>query len=228
MWTCPRLDEVGFPLAEVQPDGRIVITKLAGTGGRIDRLTCTAQLLYELEDPSRYLQPDVVADFSGVHLREDGPDRVRVEGATGHPRPDSLKVTLGYRDGFIGEGQISYAGPGARARGELALAVLERRLQRLGLDALEHRAELIGVNAMHGPALGADREPYEVRVRLAARTTTRDQAEQVGQEVEAHVPERPGGRRRRDAVGARSGRGGLGADSARRRPPRMPPIGVVR
>jgi Acyclic terpene utilisation family protein AtuA len=181
----PRLHEVGFPLAEVSSDGQIVITKLAGTGGRIDRLTCTAQLLYELEDPSRYLQPDVVADFSGVRLREDGPDRVRVEGATGHPRPDSLKVTLGYREGFIGEGQISYAGPGARARGELALAVLEHRVQRLGLDALEHRAELIGVNAMHGPALGADREPYEVRVRLAARTTTRDQAEQVGREVEA-------------------------------------------
>ena len=189
----PGLHEVGFPLAEVCPDGRIVITKLAGTGGRIDRLTCTAQLLYELEDPSRYLQPDVVADFSGVHLREDGPDRVRVEGATGHPRPDSLKVTLGYREGFIGEGQISYAGPGARARGELALAVLERRLQRLGLDALEHRAELIGVNAMHGPALGADREPYEVRVRLAARTTTRDQAEQVGREVEAMYLNGPGG-----------------------------------
>jgi hypothetical protein len=94
----------------------------------------------------------VVADFSGVHLTEVGPDRVQVEGASGHPRPDQLKVTLGYRDGFIGEGQISYAGPGARARGELALSVLERRLQRLGLQTLEHRAELIGVNAMHGPA----------------------------------------------------------------------------
>jgi hypothetical protein len=175
----PRLDEVGFPLAEVQVDGRCVITKLAGTGGRVDRLTCTAQLLYELEDPARYLQPDVVADFSGVHLTEVGPDRVQVEGASGHPRPDQLKVTLGYRDGFIGEGQISYAGPGARARGELALSVLERRLQRLGLQTLEHRAELIGVNAMHGPGLGTDREPYEVRVRLAARTPTRVLAEQV-------------------------------------------------
>ncbi len=179
----PRLDEVGFPLAEVQADGTCVITKLAGTGGRVDRLTCTAQLLYELEDPARYLQPDVVADFSGVHLTEVGPDRVQVEGASGHPRPDPLKVTLGYRDGFIGEGQISYAGPGARARGELALSVLERRLQRLGLQTLEHRAELIGVNAMHGPGLGTDREPYEVRVRLAARTPTRVLAEQVGQEV---------------------------------------------
>lgn len=189
----PRLEEVGFPLAEVQADGRCVITKLAGTGGRIDRLTCTAQLLYELEDPSRYLQPDVVADFSGVRLSEIGVDRVLVEGATGHPRPDHLKVTLGYREGFIGVGQISYAGPGARARGELALAVLEHRLKRRGMDALEHRAELIGVNAMHGRSLGADREPYEVRVRLAVRTTDRAQAEQVGQEVEALYLNGPAG-----------------------------------
>ena len=129
----PGLAEVGFPLAEVQADGRAVITKLAGTGGRVDRLSCSAQLLYELEDPARYLQPDVVADFSAVQLRELGPDRVLVEGGRGQPRPEQLKVTLGYRDGFIGEGQISYAGPGARARGELALAVLAQRLQRLGL-----------------------------------------------------------------------------------------------
>jgi hypothetical protein len=189
----PRLEEVGFPLAEVQADGRCVITKLAGTGGRVDRLTCTAQLLYELEDPTRYLQPDVVADFSGVRLTEIGPDRVSVEGAGGHPRPEHLKVTLGYREGFIGEGQISYAGPGARARGELALAVLEHRLQRIGLATLEHRAELIGVNAMHGSALGADREPYEVRVRLAARTASREQAERVGQEVEALYLNGPAG-----------------------------------
>jgi hypothetical protein len=189
----PRLEDVGFPLAEVQADGRCVITKLPGTGGRLDRLTCTAQLLYELEDPSRYLQPDVVADFSQVRLAEAGPDRVAVEGASGHPRPDQLKVTLGYREGFIGEGQISYAGPGARARGELALAVLEHRLQRLGLGSMEHRAELIGVNAMHGPALGADREPYEVRVRLAVRTATQAQAVRVGQEVETLYISGPAG-----------------------------------
>ncbi len=192
----PRLDEVGFPLAEVQANGDCVITKLADTGGRVDRLTCTAQLLYELEDPGRYLQPDVIADFSGVHLTEVGPDRVAVAGASGRTRPEQLKVTLGYREGFIGEGQISYAGPGARARGALALAVLERRLQRLGLDALdglEYRAELIGVNAMHGPGLGADREPYEVRVRLAARCATRAQAERIGQEVEALYLNGPAG-----------------------------------
>lgn len=188
-----RLAEVGFPLAEVQADGRFLITKLAGSGGRVDRLSCTAQLLYEIEDPARYLQPDVVADFSAVHLQEVGPDRVAVEGASGQARPEQLKVTLGYRDGFIGEGQISYAGPGARARGELALAVLGQRLLRVGLGGLEHRAELIGANAMHGPQCGTDREPYEVRLRLAVRCDTRATAELVGQEVEAMYLNGPAG-----------------------------------
>ena len=189
----PDLATVGFPLAEVEADGTAVITKLSGTGGRVDRLSCTAQLLYELEDPARYLQPDVVADFSQVGFESDGPDRVRVRGASGQPRPETLKATLGYRDGYIGEGQISYAGPGARARGELALAVLRARLERLGWSGLEHRLELIGVNAMHGPALGADREPYEVRVRLALRCTTRAQAERAAQEVEALYLNGPAG-----------------------------------
>jgi hypothetical protein len=189
----PGLAELGFPLAEVTADGNAVITKLPGTGGRVDRLSCTAQLLYELEDPARYLQPDVVADFSQVGFEAVGDNRVRVRGATGQRRPDTLKATLGYRDGFIGEGQISYAGPGARARGELALAVLRARLDRLGWSGLEHRLELIGVNAMHGPALGADREPYEVRVRLALRCTTRAQADRAAQEVEALYLNGPAG-----------------------------------
>lgn len=181
----PGLEELGFPLAEVQADGTATLTKLDGTGGRVDRLTCTAQLLYEIEDPARYVQPDVVADFSGVQIQETGPHRVQVRGASGQARPEQLKATLGYRDGFIGEGQISYAGPGAVARGQLALKLLQHRLDRLGWGALEHRADLVGVNAMHGTGLGADRSPYEVRVRLAVRCATREQAERVGQEVEA-------------------------------------------
>jgi hypothetical protein len=189
----PNLHDVGFPLAEVQPDGSAVITKLAGTGGCVNRLTCTAQLLYEIEDPARYLQPDVVADFSQVWLHDDGNDRVRASGAGGTARPAQLKATLGYRDGFIGEGQISYAGPGARERGALALQVLEHRLKVIGLDAPERRAELIGVDAMHGGTLGTERTPYEVRARLAVRCATREQAERVGHEVEAMYLNGPAG-----------------------------------
>ena len=189
----PNLHDVGFPLAEVQADGTAVITKLDGTGGCVNRLTCTAQLLYEIEDPKGYLQPDVVADFSQVRLQEIGPDRVMVSGALGSLRPAQLKATLGYRDGWIGEGQISYAGPGARERGALALQVLQQRLRLLGFGAMEQRSELIGVDAMHGPHLGGDRSPYEVRARLAVRCMTREQAESVGQEVEALYLNGPAG-----------------------------------
>lgn len=196
----PDLAQIGFPLAEVSTDGSAIISKLPNTGGRVDRLSCTAQLLYEIEDPRSYLQPDAVADFSGVRFTQTGPDQVRVNGATARKRPDLLKVTLGYRDGFIGEGQISYAGAGAQSRGELALAILKSRMQGLGWGDLEQRGELIGVNALHGPHQGKTQppakllaSPYEVRVRFAMRCSSQAQALRVGQEVEALYLNGPAG-----------------------------------
>ena len=189
----PDLARLGFPLAEVSADGSAIITKVAGSGGCVTTATCAAQLLYEIEDPARYLQPDVVADFSGVTLTQVGSDRVRVEGASGQPRPDTLKVTVGHRDGFIGEGQISYAGLGAQARGRLALEVLQQRLESSGIQALDSRYELIGVNAMHGQTLASGYEPYEVRARVAMRVASKKHAERVANEVEAMYLNGPAG-----------------------------------
>ena len=179
----PDLACLGFPLAEVSSDGSAVITKVAGSGGCVNTLTCASQLLYEIENPAAYLQPDVVADFSSVTLSQVGPDRVFVTGATGLRRPEKLKVTVGHRDGFIGEGQISYAGLGAEARGQLALGVLKFRLA--DIKALDSRFELIGVNAIHGSNLAKGCAPYEVRARAAMRVATRVDAETVAHEVEA-------------------------------------------
>ncbi len=179
----PDLARLGFPLAEVRADGSAVITKVAGSGGCVTVQTCASQLLYEIENPAAYLQPDVVADFSKVTLTQIGPDRVQVAGATGWQRPDKLKVTLGHRDGFIGEGQMSYAGLGAEARGQLALGVLKERLARL--QAFDRRFELIGVDAIHGRQLAEGHSPYEVRARAAMRVATRLDAEHVAHEVEA-------------------------------------------
>ena len=188
----PNLARLGFPLAEVQHDGSAVITKVAGSGGCVTVATCTEQLLYEIENPARYLQPDVVADFSQVQLTPDGPDRVRAHGASGQPRPDTLKVTVGYHDGYIGEGQMGYAGPGCLARGQLALELVRQRLQDAGLGSLETRCELIGVNSLIPQAL-ARHEPNEVRLRVAVRTSTRRQAQQVANEVEALYTNGPAG-----------------------------------
>lgn len=189
------LARLGFPIGEVCADGSVVVTKVEGSGGQVTPATCKEQILYELHDPARYLTPDVTADFSQVRVAQIGPDRVRVDGAGGRARPDRLKVSLGIAEGFTGEGQISYAGPGARARGELALAIVRERLALTGVAASALRFDLIGLNALHGEALSAGNghEPYEVRVRVAGRCATRGEAERIGREVETLYTNGPAG-----------------------------------
>lgn len=182
----PGLARLGFPLAEVDASGQAIITKVAGSGGRIDTATCTEQLIYEVHDPAAYLTPDVSADLSGVSFRTEAENRVRVVGADGRQRPETLKVSVGYLDGWIGEGQMSYGGPGALARAQLARDVVLERLKLMGVRVEDLRAELIGVDALHGSELGsrANAEPWEVRLRIAARCVERSEAVQVGNEVE--------------------------------------------
>jgi len=188
------LKRLGFPIAEVPEQGAIVITKVAGSGGRVTPATCKEQLLYELHDPAAYVTPDTIADFSQVRVTEVGYDRVAVDGATGRPAPEHLKVMLGYTDGYIGEGQISYAGPGAVKRARLAAAIVGERLRDAGVQAEELRCDLIGVDALHGGRLSAAAcEPYEVRVRVAARVPSLDWARRIGHEVEALYTNGPAG-----------------------------------
>lgn len=182
----PDLARLGFPLAEVRSDGTFVVTKVPGSGGAVTTATCKEQLLYELHDPCAYVTPDVVADFSGVRVTSEGADRVRVEGGNGRPRTDSLKVSVGYLDGYVGEGQISYAGPGALERGRLAQRICEERLRLVGVAFTELRCDLVGLDSIHGPRISARAaEPYEVRVRVVARTASHADAVRVGNEVEA-------------------------------------------
>lgn len=180
----PGLARLGFPLAEVSADGSAVITKVEGSGGLVARATCTEQLLYEIQDPAAYLTPDVTADFSHVSLEEIGKDRVQATGGRGTARPEKLKVSVGYRDGFQGEGQISYAGPGALARARLAQQILTERLARHG--NAEMQFDLIGRNAILGEKLSkTDCEPSEVRLRVVGRAESMKSAALIPREVEA-------------------------------------------
>jgi hypothetical protein len=181
----PDLARLGFPIGEVGEDGSLVITKVAGSGGAVTAQTCKEQLLYEVHDPTQYIQPDVVADFSHVKVEEIAADRVRVSGGRGTRRTGTLKVSVGYVDSYIGEGQISYAGPGALARGRLALEIVRERLKLTGVAASELRFDLIGADSLHGANLTAKaNEPYEVRVRVAGRTENLREAVRIGNEVE--------------------------------------------
>ncbi len=195
------LARLGFPLAEVRADGSAIVTKVPGSGGTVNLRSCKEQLLYELHDPTRYFQPDVVADFSGVRLEQVGADRVAVSGGRGTMRTDTLKVSVGYLDSFVGEGQISYAGAGALARGRLALEIVRERLQLTGVKTSELRLEIIGVDAVHrGGAEVVDRgashdgrEPSEVRIRVAGRTETMAEARRIGNEVATLYTNGPAG-----------------------------------
>jgi hypothetical protein len=178
------LARLGFPIAEVSEDGNFVITKVPGSGGMVTTATCKEQLLYELHDPHAYITPDVIADFSLVKMKSVGPDCVQVEGGTGHPRTDTLKVSIGYIDSYIGEGQISYAGPGAVERGRLAIEIVKERMQLSGVKLTELRCDLIGIDSILGPKLSENSQPREVRIRVAGRTDSMKEAVRVGNEVE--------------------------------------------
>ncbi len=181
----PQPWDLAFPIAEVDSDGVAVITKVAGTGGAVNLMTVKEQMLYEVHDPANYITPDVVVDFTTAKLEQIGPDRVRVTDLSGKPRTATLKVSIGCTEGFIGEDMFFYAGPGALRRAQLAKKVLEERFKIVKLDADELRIDFLGLNAIHGAMTPRNApEPYEVAVRVAARTRTREEANKVGREVD--------------------------------------------
>lgn len=188
----PDPARLGFPIAEVTPNGEATFAKIAGTGGLLNVATCAEQLLYEVHDPACYITPDVVADFSNVEFQQTGADRVRATGATGSPRPAELKVAIAYRDGYIGEGQLTYAGSSAEARARLALEIVAERLKIIGLGGIDLRTEIIGVNSVMQTGV-QQASPCEVRIRVAGRADTRQQAEAIGDEVETLYTNGPAG-----------------------------------
>jgi hypothetical protein len=182
----PRLADCGYPIAEAAADGNVTITKLTASGGVVSPRTVKEQLLYEVHDPAAYLTPDVTADFSRVRVAETGRDRVAVSGGSGTKRPDTLKVTVGFDGGYLGEGGISYAGPNAAARATLARDILAERLARHNGFAGNLRLDIIGLNSLHATAgVEAMADVRDTRVRVAMRSMDRAAVETMLWEVES-------------------------------------------
>lgn len=176
----PRMGEAGFPIFEMDEHGEALMTKVPGTGGRVDEWTIKEHLTYETIDPGSYVTPDGVADFTTLRLADDGPDRFRITGMTGRPRPDDLKLVIGYENGWIGEGMLFFPWPEAFGRANKARQTLLERFDRLGLSAESVHFDFIGVNMLHGPAAPPPAgELNEVGLRVAVKTRTREEAEKV-------------------------------------------------
>lgn len=188
-----NLARLGFPIGEVKEDGSAVLTKVEGSGGKISAATVKEQLLYEIHDPKAYLQPDVIADFSEVCVEQIAPDRVNITGGKGRAKTGFLKTSIGYHDSYVGEGQLSYAGPGALERARLAVEIVRERLLLTGIKVEETKFDLMGVDAIHGQDISNGSAPHEVRIRIVGRTADYDEAVKIGNEVEALYTNGPAG-----------------------------------
>ena len=169
----PDLDRLGFPLIEIDETGKFVVTKVEGSGGLVCEDTCKEQMIYEIHNPEKYLTPDTVADFSHVTFTQVGKDRVEAAHATSHGKPETLKVSVGYKDCFIGEGEISYGGMNCMNRAKLAADIVEKRLKLVGVEMEEFRIDYIGYNSLYKSEISDQYAPDvvpEIRLRVSGRT----------------------------------------------------------
>lgn len=180
----PNLAEVGFPIVEAASDGTFVITKHEGTGGWVTIPSIKEQLVYEMGDPSAYLTPDCVADFTTVRLEYEGRDRVRVYGIEGRPATEFLKVSISYSAGYKAVGTLVYSWPDAYAKAQAADKILRARLDRLGLKFDQVLTEFVGANATHGRLAGEPRSDLpEVQLRVGVRGEDRSAVERFTKEI---------------------------------------------
>ena len=179
----PAMADVGYPIIEAEPDGSFTVTKHAGTGGRVHSDTVKEQLLYELGDPKRYLTPDCTADFTSIHIEDVGPDRVRLSGIRGGPKPPTLKLSISYTDGWKAIGTLVYSWPQALQKAVAADRIVRMRLDHLGLTFDDIYTEFFGVNACHGSAAPPNPDPPEVQLRIGVRGQDRKAVDRFTREL---------------------------------------------
>jgi hypothetical protein len=179
----PDLANIGYPIVEAKADGTFVVTKHPNTGGRINVQSVTEQCVYEMGDPNSYITPDVVADFTTIHLEQDGENRVKVFGIKGRPATDKLKVSIAYRSGYKAVGTLVYSWPDAYAKAQLADRVLRERLDRLGLRFDHILTEFVGVSATHGKLAGEPGDVPEVMLRFGVRGNDKAAVERFTREL---------------------------------------------
>jgi hypothetical protein len=179
----PNMADIGYPIVEAEPDGTFSVTKHAAAGGRINTHVVKEQLLYELGDPKKYITPDCVADFTSIQLEDASPDRVRVSGIRGGPRPATLKLSISYSAGWKAIGTLVYSWPQALDKAQAADRVVRERLHSIGLSFDEIYTEYFGVSACLGPAAPPNSDPPEVQVRIGVRGPDRKAVDRFTREL---------------------------------------------
>lgn len=192
----PDLHRLGQPIAEIDGSGDFLITKVEGSGGLVCVDVCREQLLYEIGDPSHYITPDGIADFSRVTFEQKGKDLVLARGGMSRGLPDTWKVNIGYQDCWVGEAEISFGGTNAMPRARLAADIVKKRMEITGTVPDEFRTDFIGYSSLYGEELSGRFTPQprgEIRLRIAARAKTKETVTAVVREVQCMYINGPAG-----------------------------------
>jgi hypothetical protein len=194
-WEVPELWDVGYPVVECRGDGSFVVTKQPGTGGLVSVATVSEQLVYEMGDPTSYITPDCVADFTSIRLDEDGPDRVRVSGVRGRPNTPFYKVSASYHEAYKASGTLVVSGPRAVEKARLAAELVWRRLERAGVrfPEADRVVELLGTGVCHPGVSRPPEDPPEVVLHLGVRAASREAVARFGMELAPLITAGPPG-----------------------------------
>ncbi|MEN9838952.1 MAG: hypothetical protein RL177_431 [Bacteroidota bacterium] len=192
-WRVPSFRKIGFPIAEVSPNGDMIITKHPDSDGWVHSMSVKEQLLYEIGDPESYITPDVVADFTSIHVEDEGPDRVRVFGIKGKPATEFYKVSASFSDGYKLTAALTYAWPDAVEKARLGALILQQRAQDLGLNIGIFHHDLIGYQACHeGTGGTGSQQPDEVQLRFSASGASKADLDRLGMEIAPLILTGPG------------------------------------
>lgn len=192
-WRVPSFRKIGFPIAEVSPNGGMIITKHPDSDGWVHSMSVKEQLLYEIGDPTSYITPDVVADFTSIHVEDEGPDRVRVFGIKGKPATEFYKVSASFSDGYKLTASLTYAWPDAVEKARLGALILQQRAQDLGLNIGIFHHDLIGYQACHeGTGGTGSQQPDEVQLRFSASGASKADLDRLGMEIAPLILTGPG------------------------------------
>jgi len=179
----PNMHDIGFPIVEAYPDGTFEVTKHENMGGLVNSATVKEQLLYEIGDPTAYITPDCIADFTTIQLDNIAPNRVKVTGIKGYPETPYYKVSAAYAAGFSTAATLVYSWPDALEKAQYAFDILKKRCDALGLRFDEIHADYIGANACHLDVADPQDQYNEVMLRVAVKSQYKEDIARFGREI---------------------------------------------
>ncbi|MGJ8686041.1 MAG: acyclic terpene utilization AtuA family protein [Spongiibacteraceae bacterium] len=191
----PDFARIGYPVVEAKADGTFTVTKHDGTGGLVNVDTITSQLMYELGDPKGYLGPDCTSDFTTIQLKQDGENRVKVSGIKGSAPTPTYKVSMSYENGYKIVGQLTYTGPDAIEKAELAAEILFDRVALYGtpIPEADRFVELFGTNVCYKGIVKQNEPPAEVLLRVGAKSQDKELLNLLGREIAPLITSGPVG-----------------------------------